>query len=118
MRNVSTSFALIFFIGAASAQSVKFCKSCGELKNLQLPDVAILVAEHKASDAIKNVLWDPTVIIHKPFCRVLGRISKAITKTIFPYSKQKEQNTAGNLVALAGDEYVFIFSLIFRFSSG
>ncbi|HZW69435.1 MAG TPA: hypothetical protein VFF57_01120, partial [Hanamia sp.] len=62
MRNVSICFALIFFISTASAQNVKFCKPCEELKNLQLPDVAILVAEHKISDTIKNVPWEPTVI--------------------------------------------------------
>ncbi|MCY7421547.1 MAG: tannase/feruloyl esterase family alpha/beta hydrolase [Chitinophagaceae bacterium] len=80
MRNVSICFALIFFISTASAQSVKFCKPCGELKNLQLPDVTILVAEVKASDTIKTPgePWNPTVIINKPFCRVLGRISKEI----------------------------------------
>jgi feruloyl esterase len=70
----------MFFIGAASAQNVKFCKPCEELKNLQLPDVTILVAEDKASDTIKNPNepWMPTTIINKPFCRVFGRISMEI----------------------------------------
>ncbi|MGB2848200.1 MAG: tannase/feruloyl esterase family alpha/beta hydrolase [Saprospiraceae bacterium] len=80
MRKFSICFALMFFIGAASAQNVKFCKPCEELKNLQLPDVTILVAEDKASDTIKNPNepWMPTTIINKPFCRVFGRISMEI----------------------------------------
>lgn len=80
MKSVSICFALIFFISASSAQTVKFCKPCEELKNLQLPDVTILVAEVKASDTITTPSepWNPTVIISKPFCRVLGRISKEI----------------------------------------
>jgi feruloyl esterase len=80
MKKFSISFALMFFISTVSAQSVKFCKPCEELKKLQLPDVTILVAEAKASDTIKNPNepWIPTLIINKPFCRVLGRISKEI----------------------------------------
>lgn len=80
MRNVSICLALMFFISAASAQSVKFCKPCEQLKSLQLPEVTILVAEAKASDTIKTPgePWNPTLIINKPFCRVLGRISKEI----------------------------------------
>jgi len=80
MRNVSICFALTFFISAALAQSVKFCKPCEELKNIQLPDVTILLVEAKVSDTIKTPSepWNPTVIINKPFCRVLGRISKEI----------------------------------------
>jgi feruloyl esterase len=80
MRNFSLCLVFIFFISAALAQTVKSCKPCEELKNLQLPDVTILLAEAKTSDTIKNVKepWNPTVIIHKPFCRVLGRISKEI----------------------------------------
>src|SRR5690349_20427312 len=69
MRNPSICFVLIFFISTASAQTVKSCKPCEELKKLQLPDVTILVAEHKAWDTIKNPSepWIPTVIIKKPF---------------------------------------------------
>ena len=80
MRKFSIFFMLMFFISAVSAQSVKSCKRCEELKNLQLPDVAILVAEAKTSDTIKtpSQLRNPIVIINKPFCRVLGRISKEI----------------------------------------
>ena len=80
MRKLSISFALLFFISAVSTQSVKSCKRCEEIKNLQLPDVTILVAEAKTSDTIKSPSepWIPTVIIKKPFCRVLGRISKEI----------------------------------------
>lgn len=80
MRNFSLCFALIFFISAVSAQNIKPCKPCEQLKNLQLPDVTILVAEARISDTIKDpsAPWIPTVIIHKPFCRVLARISKEI----------------------------------------
>ena len=80
MRNLSICFALIFLISTGSAQTVKSCKPCEELKRLQLPDVTILVAEHKAWDTIKNPSepWIPSVIIKKPFCRLLGRISKEI----------------------------------------
>lgn len=80
MRNLFILLALILFISTASAQTVKFCKPCEELKKLQLPDVTILVAEFKTSDTIKNPSepWIPTVIINKPFCRVVGRISKEI----------------------------------------
>lgn len=73
-------FALMCFVSAVSAQSVKFCKPCEELKNLQFPDVTILVAEAKTTDTFKhpNEPWIPTAIINKPFCRVLGRISEEI----------------------------------------
>ena len=80
MRKFSIFFMLMFFISAVSAQSVKSCTPCEDLKNLQLPDVRILVAEAKTSDTIKTPSepWMPSVIINKPFCRVLGRISKEI----------------------------------------
>ncbi len=80
MRNIIILLALIFFISTASAQSEKSCKPCEELMKLQLPDVTILVAELKTSDTIKNPNepWMSTVIINKPFCRVVGRISKEI----------------------------------------
>lgn len=78
MRNVYICYALLFFCSVASAQNVRPCKPCEELMNLQLPDVTILVAEHKTSDTIKNAPWEPAVIISKPFCRVLGRISREI----------------------------------------
>src|SRR6516162_3721153 len=79
MRNLSLCLASMFLISAAFGQNVKSCKPCEQLKNLQLPDVTILVAEAKVSDTIKNPEpWIPTVIIHKPFCRVLGRISKEL----------------------------------------
>lgn len=80
MRKLSIALALLFFINAAPAQNVKPCKPCEELKKLQLPDVTILVAESKVSDTIRdpNQPWNPPDIINKPFCRVLGRISKEI----------------------------------------
>lgn len=70
----------IVFTSSIFAQTVKPCKPCEALLKLQLPDVTILVAEAKASDTIANPdePWVPTVIISKPFCRVLGRISKEI----------------------------------------
>jgi feruloyl esterase len=80
MRNFSLCFALMFFLSAVWAQNVKPCKPCEQLKNLQLPDVTILLAEAKAFDTIKDPAqpWMPPVIVTKPFCRVLGRISKEI----------------------------------------
>jgi hypothetical protein len=80
MKKFIIYIAILFISSIASAQSVKFCKACEDLKKLQLPDVTILVAEAKALDTIKNPNepWMPTVIINKPFCRVLGRISKEI----------------------------------------
>lgn len=80
MRNISICSAFLLFINAASAQSIRSCKPCEELKNLQFPDVTILVAEHKTSDTLKypDAPWIPTVIISRPFCRVLGRISREI----------------------------------------
>ncbi len=79
MRKLYISFILMF-AGIASAQNVRPCKPCQELKNLQLPDVTILVAEANAGDTLSNPgePWNPTVIIKKPFCRIKGRISKEI----------------------------------------
>jgi hypothetical protein len=80
IKNTGISFLLLFFISTVSAQSAKNCKPCEELKKLQLPDVTILAAEFKSSDTIQNPNepWVPTTIINKPFCRVLGRISREI----------------------------------------
>jgi feruloyl esterase len=80
MRKSCISIALILFISAATAQTVKYCKPCADLKNLQLPDVTILSAEAKVLDTIQNPNepWIPMVIINRPFCRVLARISKEI----------------------------------------
>ena len=80
MRNFSICFVLVLLINVASAQNVKPCKPCEQLKNLQLPDVTILSVEAKISDTIKDPSqpWIPPAIINKPFCRVLGRISKEI----------------------------------------
>ena len=80
MRKFGIFFTVILSISTATAQKVKFCKPCEELKNLQLPEVTILVAEARALDTIKDPdqPWNPPVIISKPFCRVLGRISSEI----------------------------------------
>lgn len=80
MRNLSVSFALLFSISASFAQNSTSCKPCEELMHLQLPEVTILSAEHKLSDTIKVPFedWMPTVVINKPFCRILGRISAEI----------------------------------------
>jgi hypothetical protein len=80
MSKIYISFAFMLFACLASAQNVKPCKPCAELKNLQLPDVTILVAEANAGDTIKNPdePWRGTIVIQKPFCRILGRISKEI----------------------------------------
>jgi feruloyl esterase len=80
MRSLSICLAFLFFISVASAQNAKPCKPCEDLKNLQLPDVTILAVEAKTHDTVKDPSqpWMPTVIISKPFCRVLGRVSKEI----------------------------------------
>jgi len=80
MRKFRIFFALIMFTSLASAQNVKPCKPCEALKNLQLPDVTILVADANAGDTIKNPNepWNPTIIINKSFCRIVGKISKEI----------------------------------------
>ena len=80
MRKFHVFFTLLFFTGTAFAQSVKPCKPCESLKNLQLPDVTILVAEANSGDTISNPgePWNPTIIIKRPFCRIRGRISKEI----------------------------------------
>ena len=55
------------------------CVPCEKLKDLKLPDVTILSAESKASDSIRvPEPWLPVVVITKPFCRVMGRISSEI----------------------------------------
>ncbi|KAA0988773.1 tannase/feruloyl esterase family alpha/beta hydrolase [Dyadobacter aurulentus] len=92
MRRFYISLVFILFAGLASAQNAKPCKPCGELKNLQFPDVTILVAEANAGDTIKNPdePWRGTVVIQKPFCRVLGRISKEIN---FELLLPEESNT-------------------------
>ncbi len=92
MKKFHISFALVLFACLASAQNVKPCKPCEELKKLQLPDVAILVAEANAGDTISNPNepWRGTVVIKKPFCRILGRISKEIN---FEILLPEESNT-------------------------
>ncbi len=80
MKKIYFVIACLTFASTVSAQSIKPCKPCEALLKLQLPDVTILLAEAKASDTIANPKepWIPTVIINKPFCRLLGRISKEI----------------------------------------
>lgn len=92
MRKFHFSFVLLLFGCFASAQSVKPCKPCAELINLQLPDVTILVAEANAGDTIKNPNepWRGTIVIKKPFCRILGRISREIN---FEILLPEESNT-------------------------
>src|SRR5215217_97502 len=92
MRKFYISLALILGTYLAPAQNVKPCKPCAELKNLQLPDVTILVAEANSGDTIGNPEepWRGTVVIKKPFCRVLGRISKEIN---FEILLPEESNT-------------------------
>ncbi|WAC09262.1 tannase/feruloyl esterase family alpha/beta hydrolase [Dyadobacter pollutisoli] len=92
MRKFYISFALMLFARLAVAQHVKPCKPCEELKKLQLPDVTIVVAEANAGDTISNrdEPWRGTVVIKKPFCRILGRISKEIN---FELLLPEESNT-------------------------
>lgn len=55
------------------------CIPCEKLKDLKLPDVTILSVEAKANDTIRNPEpWIPMVVIKKPYCRVMGRISAEI----------------------------------------
>ena len=92
MKNLYITFALTLFACIASAQNVKPCKPCASLKNLRLPDVTILIAEANAGDTIKNPneAWRGTTIVRKPFCRILGRISKEIN---FELLLPEESNT-------------------------
>ncbi len=80
MKKLPIFFSLVLCTSLVSAQSIKSCKPCEALKSLQLPDVKILVAEAKMHDTIgnPNEPWIPTVVITKPFCRVMGVISKEI----------------------------------------
>lgn len=60
------------------------CTPCEKLKDLKLPDVTILSVEAKASDTIRNPEpWIPMVVITKPYCRLLGRISAEINFELF-----------------------------------
>lgn len=71
------SIAIVFFPLLTLAQAP--CLKCERLKDLKLPDVTILSVEEKASDTIASPApWIPQVYITKPFCRVMGRISKEI----------------------------------------
>ena len=71
------SIAILFFPLLTLAQAP--CLKCERLKDLKLPDVTILSVEEKASDTIASPApWIPQVYITKPFCRVMGRISKEI----------------------------------------
>ena len=92
MRNFPVFFAIMLLNHFASAQGVKPCKPCEELKKLQLPDVTILVVEANSADTIINLgeAQNPTVIKKKAFCRVLGRISKEIN---FEILLPEESNT-------------------------
>jgi hypothetical protein len=92
MRTFYICLALVLLACLASAQNAKPCKPCEELKNLQLPDVTILVAEVHAGNTTKNP-GEPgrgTDAIRKPFCRVLGRISREIN---FEILLPEESNT-------------------------
>jgi len=71
------SLLLTFSSFASKAQTS--CTPCEKLKDLKLPDVTILSVEAKASDTIASPApWIPPAYISKPFCRVMGRISKEI----------------------------------------
>ena len=72
--------AIIFFLIVqvsplvllAQVTQSKNCIPCEQLKNLQIPDVAILEAKSMKNDTIEGQ------VITVPFCYVLGRISKGI----------------------------------------
>jgi hypothetical protein len=80
MRKFYFSFAFTLIISIASAQNTKPCKPCADLKYLQLPDVTILTAEAVAGDTVGKTgeSRNSGTNVKKPFCRVLGRISKEI----------------------------------------
>lgn len=55
------------------------CLPCEKLKDLRLPDVTIVSVDIRNSDTIRYAeAWIPRVVISKPFCRVMGRISAEI----------------------------------------
>lgn len=80
MRKIVFILVLLVAASAGFGQQTKSCKPCEALMQLQYPEVTILSAVHKSSDTIKSPFetWMPTVIINRPFCRVLGRISAEI----------------------------------------
>ena len=60
------------------------CVPCEKLKDLKLPDVTILSVDAKSSDTLRSPEpWIPLVVISKPFCRVMGRISAEINFELF-----------------------------------
>jgi hypothetical protein len=70
------AFVLAFVITIANGQQ-KSCKPCDQLKDLQLPDVKITSADYKLSDSVR-IEYSGPIFISKPFCRVMGTISKEI----------------------------------------
>lgn len=103
MKVLSILFGVIFGFSPLTASgqinaSKMSCIPCDELKNLQLPDVTILKVESMIIDTVKSeVPWVPTVILHEPFCRVLGNISKEIAfELLVPHQWNGRFLMAGN----------------------
>src|SRR5688572_26860519 len=60
------------------------CVPCEKLKDLKLPDVTILSVEAKNGDSLRfPEPWIPLVVISKPYCKVMGRISAEINFELF-----------------------------------
>jgi feruloyl esterase len=77
-------FALLFLSFFIYASGKEPCTPCEQLKDLKIPDVAIVNVESKARDSIRvPEPWLPVAVITKPFCRVTGRIGSEINFEIF-----------------------------------
>ncbi len=79
MKTLTALISLLLLSCSFYAIGQSPCVPCEKLKDLKLPDVTILSVESKASDSIRvPEPWLPIVVITKPFCRVMGRISTEI----------------------------------------
>jgi hypothetical protein len=77
MKAIAYLVQLFMLVSATVYAQQKSCKPCEQLKELKLPDVKVQVADYKLSDSVQNE-YEAGVLISRPFCRVLGTISKEI----------------------------------------
>ena len=77
LLGIIISFSFIMANGQAPADK-HLCKPCESLKDLNIPDVQILQADSRQSDTIKATEIVPELIVHVPFCHVIGLIGKEI----------------------------------------